>query len=82
MTNNKRFGVIFQGFFMLDSGTDNSLPDGEYQLRLYLDQGKRKTAGWEAAKDARLVGTAVTRARWRSGIQSAMVVSNRLFEEK
>ena len=82
VTSNKRFGVIFQGFFMLDSGIDRTLPDGELQLRLYLDQGKRKTAGWEAAlKDSKLVGTAVTRARWRTGFQGAMVVNNSMFKE-
>jgi hypothetical protein len=82
VTNNKRFGIMFQGFFMLDSAIDNPLPAGEYQLRLYMDQGKRKAPGWQAAmKEASLVGTAVTRASWRKGFKGATVVKNSLFEK-
>ena len=82
VTRNRRFGVMFQGFFMTDTDLDPPLPDGKYQLRLYMDKGKRKTTGWEAAiKEASLVGTAVTRARWRNGFQGAMILTRKLFKK-
>lgn len=80
--NNPRFGVMLQGFLMIDRPADNrQLPPGNYQIRLYLDEGERASTQWsEAIANAELLGAAQVRANWRSGFRGATVVDAGRFK--